>query len=130
LLWFAIHDNFYKRFFFHVFSRHSGKLSSISFSATLLTFLQSSSSSMSSSSSPWVLLPSPFESFPDINEIIAAAIEKLEREHFDHMIAEIEAGWECAVLSDEEEEELEWAWGMMKSHAKSLRLRADWIVCE
>jgi hypothetical protein len=85
---------------------------------------------MSSPLSPWVLIPSPFESFPNINEIIAAAIEKLEREHFDRMIAEIEAGWECVVLSDEEEEELEQAWEAMKANAKAGRLDAGWVICE
>jgi len=58
---------------------------------------------------------------PDTKEVIDTKIEKLRLEHLDHVIANIAAGWERVVLSEAEEEELEQAWEMMKSHARVWR---------
>ena len=57
---------------------------------------------------------------PDTKEVIDAKTEKLRLEHLDHVIADIEAGWEYAILSKEEQEQ-EQAWKMMKSYAKAWR---------
>jgi len=59
---------------------------------------------------------------PGTDEVIAAVIERFRLEHLDHVIADIEAGWECLILSEEEEkEEEECAWEMMKSYARVWR---------
>jgi len=47
--------------------------------------------------------------------------EKLKLEHLDRTIADIEAGWECVILSEEEEQ----AWEMMKSHVRLWRLKRE-----
>jgi len=44
---------------------------------------------------------------PNTDEVLAAVIEKLKLEHLDHVIADIEASWEHAVLSKVEEEKEE-----------------------
>ena len=44
---------------------------------------------------------------PGTNEVIAAVIERFRLEHLDHVMADIEAGWECPILSEEEEKEEE-----------------------
>jgi len=42
---------------------------------------------------------------PDTDEVIVAVIERFRLEHLDHVMADIEAGWECSILSEEREEE-------------------------
>ena len=79
---------------------------------------------MSLSSSQALLSPSVVM-LPDTKEIIDAKIEKLRLEHLEHVIANIEAGWECVVLSKAEEEELEQAWEMMKAHARVWRWKRE-----
>ena len=55
---------------------------------------------------------------PGTDEVIAAVIERFRLEHLNHVMADIEAGWECPILSEEEEEH---AWEMMKSYARVWR---------
>ena len=57
-------------------------------------------------------------SFNPLPSRLTAVIEKLKLEHLNHVIADIEASWEHAVLSKVEEE---WAWEMMKSYARAWR---------
>jgi len=56
---------------------------------------------------------------PGTDEVIAAVIERFRLEHLDHVMADIKAGWECPILTEEEEEEH--AWEMMKSYARVWR---------
>jgi len=56
---------------------------------------------------------------PGTDKVIAAVIERFRLEHLDHVMADIEVGWECPILSEEEEEEC--AWEMMKSYARVWR---------
>jgi len=42
----------------------------------------------------------------------------------DYVIADIEAGWECVVLS-EAEKELEQAWEIIKAHARVWRWKRE-----
>ena len=62
---------------------------------------------------------------PGTNEIIAAVITWLRLEQLNHVIAAIEASWECLILSEEDEEELEQAWKVMKSDARAWRLKKE-----
>jgi len=62
---------------------------------------------------------------PDTKEVIDTKIKKLRLEHLDHVIADIEAGWECVILSEAEEEELEQAWEMLKAHARVWRWKRE-----
>jgi len=61
------------------------------------------------------ILPSELS---NTDKVLAAIIEKLKLEHLDHVITDIEASWEHAVLSEVEEKE-EQAWEMMKSYARA-----------
>jgi len=71
-------------------------------------------------------LPSPpAVMLPDTKEIIDVKIKKFRLEHLDHVIANIEAGWEHVILSEAEEEELEQAWEMMKAHARVWRWKRE-----
>ena len=65
----------------------------------------------------------------DMNKVITIVIERLEAyqankisdehlEHFDKKIAEVEAQWEYPVLSEAEEDEMEWAWQLKKLEVK------------
>jgi len=59
---------------------------------------------------------------PGTNEVIVAVIERFRLEHLNHVMADIEVGWKCSILSaEEEEEEEERAWKMMKSYARVWR---------
>ena len=91
----------------------------------------SSSESSSSESSPWSvesttpwLTPIPVaRPRPDMNEVIAAAIEGLHAykalKHLDEKIAEVEERWERdRPVPSEEEEELEQLWEVKKLEAK------------
>jgi len=71
-------------------------------------------------------LPSPpVVMLSDTKEVIDPKIEKLRLEHLDHVIANIEAGWEHVVLSEAGEEELKQAWEMMKAHARVWRWKRE-----
>jgi len=76
----------------------------------LLTSLQSLFSRTSCRILPSELL--------NTDEVLAAVTEKLKLEHLDCVIADIEASWEHAILSEVEEDKEERAWEMMKSYAR------------
>ena len=57
-----------------------------------------------------------------MDEIIAGAIERLHHYialmHIDEIIMEVEVQWKYPVLSEAEEEEMEWTWQSKKLEAK------------